>query len=298
LKGYAPFSTLFSLKLLNLVKGATMQTDLEVSDNELIRELHSKDLCVENTEKDPLDKALDFQQLKMSDPRLTRFIPVEVYYSQSAPIPDGTRMDYAFSTVPAFSMTATKFDEEVWLAAEEFQDANPTTFISRVQIIYAIMVFMYMNQGNRVANPPNPTGGQTPDSEMGLEVFVAYFPAYLRLHEIYRLGAYIDPFYMIRSLYAREATIPSFRVDAPDLDSKWAKVTKNEGLQNGVQNPFASLTPAMMEGSALGGPYLQFGSISLSTIHQLMGLGSIWTIGLLEPVSAKQSAFGLFAFPA
>jgi hypothetical protein len=118
-------------------------------------------------------------------------------------------------------------------------------------------------QGNRVALPAEPgSGDQSLDSEMRLEVFVAYFPAYLRLHEIYRLGAYVDPFYMIQSLYAGEATVPSFRVVAPGLDSKWAKVTQNQGLISVAENPFAFLTPALMEGSALGGPYLQFGSIS------------------------------------
>lgn len=73
------------------------------------------------------------------------------------------------------------------------------------------------------------------------------------------------------------------------------------GALKDFEHPFALLTPAMQEGSALGGPFLPL-ECTLSDVHHRMGLGSICTIGLpLMPTSieanGRECCYRLYAFP-
>ncbi|KAL2675403.1 hypothetical protein Neosp_011587 [[Neocosmospora] mangrovei] len=184
-------------------------------------------------------------------------------------------------------------------AAREFQNANPTTFISRVQLIHAALVYFWIRSSKdlrgEAARPDStdPKGHFVPDVAMG--VFLAYFPTWLKFHELFRLGAYIHPFDFISNVYSNDLKVSDqYLVHGESLEAKF-------GALKDFGDPFALLTPAMQEGSALGGPFLPL-ECTLSEVHHRMGLGSIWTIGLpLMPASieenGKKSCYRVYAFP-
>ncbi|RSM21048.1 hypothetical protein CDV31_000096 [Fusarium ambrosium] len=126
-------------------------------------------------------------------------------------------------------------------------------------------------------------------------VFLAYFPTWLKFHELFRLGAYIHPFDFISNAYSNDLKASDqYLVHGDTWEAKFRALKDFE-------DPFALLTPAMQEGSALGGPFLPL-ECTLSELHHRMGLGSIWTIGLpLMPASinqnGKKSYYRLYAFP-
>ncbi|RSL64979.1 hypothetical protein CEP54_004479 [Fusarium duplospermum] len=126
-------------------------------------------------------------------------------------------------------------------------------------------------------------------------VFLAYFPTWLKFHELFRLGAYIHPFDFISNVYSNDLEASNeYLVHGDRWESKF-------GALKDFGDPFALLAPAMQEGSALGGPFLPL-ECTLSEVHHRMGLGSIWTIGLpLMPASVKENGgkswYRLYAFP-
>ncbi|EEU48857.1 uncharacterized protein NECHADRAFT_75428 [Fusarium vanettenii 77-13-4] len=126
-------------------------------------------------------------------------------------------------------------------------------------------------------------------------VFLAYFPTWLKFHELFRLGAYIHPFDFISSVYTRDLWASDrYKVYGGSWEAEF-------GSLKDFEDPFAFLTPAMQEGSALGGPFLPL-ECTLSEVHHRMGLGSIWTIGLpLMPApieeNGKKSCYRVYAFP-
>lgn len=155
-----------------------------------------------------------------------------------------------------------------------FQRRNPTTFISRVQIIYAVLCYFWIKR-----DPENQAeydrDSKTAVPNVNLGPFIAYFGAYLKFHEIFRLGAYAHPFDLISEWYKRDCAYSSrFEVTGDEWERVFAM------LEAKAVEPFAILVPSMLEGSSLGGPFLpQEHGWTLSDIQHRMGLGSIWTIG-------------------
>lgn len=169
--------------------------------------------------------------------------------------------------------------------------ANPTTFISKRQIIYAALVYFWMKSGKNFRAPPSRNiKHQVHELPMGL--FIAYFPTWLKFHELLRLGGYIHPFDFISAVYDDDMTISDrYQVEEADYEAKFG------GLKD-FEAPFALLSPAMQEGSALSGPFLPL-KWTLGEVHHHMGLGSIWTIGLpLMPCDALSlRSYRLYAYP-
>jgi hypothetical protein len=131
-----------------------------------------------------------------------------------------------------------------------------------------------------------------------LGVFIAYFPVWLKFHELFRLGAYGHPIDFIHDTHLKDNTVSmeDFAIRGDDWEKKFDLLRK-------FAKPFAFLTPAMQEGSALGGPFLPTNGFSLTEIHQLMELGSIWTIGSpVMPATTKATdgsvSFQLLALPS
>lgn len=113
--------------------------------------------------------------------------------------------------------------------------------------------------------------GALPHVDLG--VFIAYFPTWLKFHELFRLGAYTHPLEFISAQYENDwRASEEYSVSYHDWETEFSELKC-------CMTPFAYLSPAMQEGSALAGPFLP-SSWSLSDIHHYMGLGSIWTIGL------------------
>jgi len=298
IKYWIPFSTLFEKDALSLLKQATFPVPDEkenevIGDNDLFQTLYSGDFQTHNNEHHALDRAFAFRDHHVTQPRLSRYIPLESQLRESSldvePI-------YSYFALPAFAMTGASFDRDIWEAARAFQKGNPTTYITRIQIVYAILVWIWLVADvHRRMEPAMPTTMEAP-APVRLEVFVAYFPSYLKLHELRRLGAYIHPFVLIWKLYQNDiCTSNQFAVKS--MGPTWRKIIKSQDLQNASKEPFAFLTPAMVEGSALGGPFLQTESYALSEIHHLMSLGSIWSIGLPEASVNSKSVYGIYAFP-
>ncbi|KAI8688993.1 hypothetical protein NCS55_00155000 [Fusarium keratoplasticum] len=151
-------------------------------------------------------------------------------------------------------------------AAREFQNANPTTYILRIQLIHAALMYFWVksskNLRGEAARPDNPylKGYFVPDLAMG--VFLAYFPTWLKFHELFRLGAYIHPFDFISSVYSGDLKASDqYFVHGASWEAKF-------GALKDFEDPFALLTPAMQEGSALGGPFLPL-ECTLSEVHHL-----------------------------
>ncbi|RMJ10469.1 hypothetical protein CDV36_009910 [Fusarium kuroshium] len=108
-------------------------------------------------------------------------------------------------------------------------------------------------------------------------VFLAYFPTWLKFHELFRLGAYIHPFDFISSVYSNDLKASDqYLVRGDNWEAKF-------GDLKDFEDPFALLTPAMQEGSALGGPFLPL-ECTLSEVHHRMEDG-------------KKSCYRLYAFP-
>lgn len=126
--------------------------------------------------------------------------------------------------------------------------------------------------------------------------FIAYFPTYLKFHELFRLGAYCHPFDLIDELYRRDQeTHSDYTVKGDSWDTAFGDLKTFE------DGPFAFLSPAMQEGSALAGPFLPI-DCTLHEVHHYMGLGSIWGIGLPGMPATVcndegMAHFGLFAYP-
>jgi hypothetical protein len=157
-------------------------------------------------------------------------------------------------------------------------------------------VYFWINEdrlGRPEGNRPRTKKYEVPFVDMG--VFLLYFPTWLKFHELYRLGAYTHPNDFITAQYQNDVqTSADYAVLVHDWATKFAELISQ-------QEPFAFLTPAMLEGSALGGPFLPT-KWSLGAIHHYMGLGSIWTIGLSfmpssTVVEGNSFCYRLFAFP-
>ncbi|KAH7266808.1 uncharacterized protein BKA55DRAFT_684087 [Fusarium redolens] len=104
--------------------------------------------------------------------------------------------------------------------------------------------------------------------------FIAYFPSWVKFHELFRFDAYLHPFDFISKNYQRDLQVSAqvFAINGVNWEDRF------EALK-AFAIPFAFLNPPMQEGSTLGEPFLPLNELSLPGVHQLMGLGSIWTIG-------------------
>lgn len=109
------------------------------------------------------------------------------------------------------------------------------------------------------------------------------------------LGRTATHFDLINELYRRDQETHS---DYTVMGDSWD--TAFGDLKTFEDGPFAFLSPAMQEGSALAGPFLPI-DCTLHEVHHYMGLGSIWGIGL-PGMSATvcndegMAHFGLFAY--
>ncbi|KAF5575235.1 hypothetical protein FPCIR_13228 [Fusarium pseudocircinatum] len=138
---------------------------------------------------------------------------------------------------------------------------NPTTFITKIQIVYAAIMWFWALRDNRRLGDQESTGRKTPFESVEMGPFIAYFPS------------------------------------GVDWEDRF-------GALKAFATPFAFLNPSMQEASTLDEPFLPLNELSLPGVHQLMGLGSIWTIGpslMASPEvlgNSKTACYRLFAFPA
>lgn len=316
--GWIPFSPLFSATQLAKLKKAAFgftHAELEPVEAEVRAEMTAYSKLetgginpVGNdgqlTGPHPLNGAYVFKDCDIDNqPRRKRWVPLQV---QLARHEQGQRKDftnYLFFSLPAFGLTGQTFGESIWKTTKEFQKQHPTTYISRIQIIYAALVYLWI-VGDPACQPrparwPRSHGEGVPEGP-GMAVFIAYFPTYLKFHELHRLGAYAHPFDLVTKLYTNDThRHQDFRIRN---DNSWQVKFKDLApmLDDG---PFAFLAPAMIEGSALGGPFLPLSHFTLSEVHHYMGLGSIWTIGLPD-MAIRSTLFddnephlGLYAQP-
>ncbi|OIW28849.1 hypothetical protein CONLIGDRAFT_715304 [Coniochaeta ligniaria NRRL 30616] len=282
IKNWVPFSSLFDKERLHHFKLATF-SEGQSSDDKAMGSLVANGFKHHDiVNPHPLDEAVAFSGDTMYRPRLSRYIPMQVQAKEQSP-PAPNSCVYTWFALPAFAMTSTTWDPSIWEAAREFQASNPTTYITRIQVVYAILVWLWISKNVEK------------DHQVPMEVFVAYFPTYMKFHEVRRLGAYTEPFELVRSLYHRD--LDGNNCFMVRVDNGWTKKVES-ALQNITEGgPFAFLTPAMIEGSALGGPFLEFESYTLSEIHHLSGLGSIWTIGLPDSGVNMSSSYALYGYP-
>lgn len=106
--------------------------------------------------------------------------------------------------------------------------------------------------------------------------FITYFPTYLKFHELFRLGAYCHPFDLIDEFYRRDqGTHSDYTVKGDSWDTAF------EDLKTFEDGPFAFLSPAMQEGSALAGPFLPI-DWTLHEVHHYMGLAQFGVSDYLE----------------
>ncbi|KAI8719553.1 hypothetical protein NCS52_00736400 [Fusarium sp. LHS14.1] len=287
---FAPLSPLLTAKRLRDLKVALWASRKGIaatningaveqkSEQGALRRLEQKGIDLSEKGDHPLDSIAAFREHSFHQPRSSRVVSCDTHADFSKDdIPDS--LQQYFFTFPAF--------------AREFQNANPTTFISRVQLIHAALVYFWIRTSKDLRGDTDSKGHFVPDVATG--VFLAYFPTWLKFHELFRLGAYIHPFDFISSVYSNDLKMSDqYLVHGESLEAKF-------GALKDFGDPFALLTPAMQEGSALGGPFLPL-ECTLSEVHHRMGLGSIWTIGLpLMPVSIEENGkmrhYRLYAFP-
>lgn len=165
-----------------------------------------------------------------------------------------------------------------------------------MQIIHAVKTWFWIEAcSNRRAEPGR---GLLPVKPVDLGVFIAYFPTWLKYHELYRLGAYGHPFDFISTNYASDLDASQdYQVRGTEWEKSFA------ALGNSINEPFAFLTPAMQDGSALGGPFLPTKGLNLTEIHEMMHLGSIWSIGppimpaVLAEFFGNKACYSHLAFP-
>ena len=165
-----------------------------------------------------------------------------------------------------------------------------------MQIIHAVQAWFWIEAcSNRRAEPGR---GILPVKPVSLGVFIAYFPTWLKYHELYRLGAYGHPYDFISTNYASDLNASrDYRVQGAEWEKSFAS------LGSSVNEPFAFLTPAMQDGSALGGPFLPTKGLNLTEIHEMMHLGSIWSIGppvmpaALPDINGSKPCYSHLAFP-
>lgn len=250
IKYWIPFSTLFEMDALSLLKQATFpvpdeQEEDVVGDNDLLQIIYSGDFQTPNNEPHPLDRAFAVRDHHITQPRLSRHIPMEAQFKESSSLDD--EPIYSYFALPAFAMTGTSFDQGIWKTARAFQKGNPTTYITRIQIVYAILVWIWFTEDvHRRMEPAMPATLEAP-SPVRLEVFVAYFPPYLKLHELRRLGAYIHPFVLIRSLHQNDMGT-SNHYAVKNMGLTWRKIIESPNLQTASKGPFAFLTRPWWKG--------------------------------------------------
>ncbi|RSL70963.1 hypothetical protein CEP53_001641 [Fusarium sp. AF-6] len=177
---------------------------------------------------------------------------------------------------------------------QETKEMIVAPFLQRGSLVY-FWVRSNKDLRREAARPNDPQLKGHFVSDLTMGVFLAYFPTWLKFHELFRLGAYIHPFDFISNAYSNDLKASDqYLVHGDTWEAKFRALKDFE-------DPFALLTPAMQEGSALGGPFLPL-ECTLSELHHRMGLGSIWTIGLpLMPASinqnGKKSHYRLYTFP-
>ncbi|KAI1072141.1 hypothetical protein LB507_003278 [Fusarium sp. FIESC RH6] len=165
-----------------------------------------------------------------------------------------------------------------------------------MQIIHAVHAWFWIEAcSNRRAEPGR---GLLPVKPVDLGVFIAYFPTWLKYHELYRLGAYGHPYDFISTNYASDLNASQdYQVQGTEWEKSFA------ALGCSVNEPFAFLTPARQDGSALGGPFLPTKGLNLTEIHEMMHLGSIWSIGppvmpsVVTEFIGNNACYSYLAFP-
>jgi len=165
-----------------------------------------------------------------------------------------------------------------------------------MQIIHAVKTWFWIEDS--IDRRAEPTRGPFPINPVDLGVFIAYFPTWLKYHELYRLGAYGHPYDFISTNYENDLNASQeYQVRGTGWEERFAT------LGCSVNEPFALLTPAMQDGSALGGPFLPANGLSLTEIHEMMHLGSIWSMGppimpaVLAEIDGKKACYSRLAFP-
>nr|CEG04315.1 unnamed protein product [Fusarium clavum] len=148
-----------------------------------------------------------------------------------------------------------------------------------MQIIHAVKSWFWIEAcSKRKAEPARDFILVEP---VDLGVFIAYFPTWLKYHELYRLGAYGHPYDFISTNYANDLNVSK---EYQVRGTGWEEMFETFGRD--VQQPFVFLTPAMQDGSALGGPFLPTDGLS----------PPIMPASLTE-IDGKKACYSHLAFP-
>ncbi|KAK7408344.1 hypothetical protein QQX98_009492 [Neonectria punicea] len=91
----------------------------------------------------PLDHAVAFKGHDLNTAREGRFVPWECQPTAYKQQPDRSTT-YPYFALPAFGLTGMTFTDSVWKAVDSFRKANSTTYITHVQILYAALVYFWL----------------------------------------------------------------------------------------------------------------------------------------------------------
>lgn len=178
------------------------------------------------------------------------------------------------------------------------------TYILQSTVILAILIYQWISDqelgqcGRQLASEPNRKGNHDLLlTDPGWITFLAYFPAFLLLHETHRLDAYcqMDSFDFTHMAYQNDISQYAGTFSRPKAAEQHS-IYQNSMLSTALleeikdSNPTTYLTPAMLEGPALSGPYLlqhidgiQDGAmyeLNLGELHCQLGWRSIWNMSL------------------
>lgn len=244
-----------------------------------------------------LDQLSVMAQYDFKKPKGARFIDRQTGHQHSK---QNDLLCFDWFCLPGFKLPKHWPDQMVQAIAAIQSRYLKGTYILQSTVILATLVYQWiLDQGRRphgrpLASEPNRRIKHDPElTDPGWITFLAYFPAFLLFHETHRLGAYCHPFDFVQKAYQNDILRDAERFSLPKEQlSIYQDFMSSSGLLEGMKNPvpIVYLTPAMLEGSALSGPYLeqhvdskQNGTIhklNVSEIHCHLGWGSVWNMSL------------------
>lgn len=252
-KYIVPFATLFQEERLKDLKLAIIDahlgpvpnsTDLkERLDQEKVKEekswvaLTEHGLTASHMESHPLDGILAFQDYPSTTTRLNRLIPFETQVSSSTNL--YTELSFTSFALPVFKMDEELASDDAQKAAGDFQKKNPTTFITKQQIIYAITLWFWIEKDEgRQAEPTRANGQKNKTIKIlpvRLGAFIAYFPAWLKFHELFHLGAYGHPYDFISANYTKDLAVSqSYLVRGNDWEKEQTDLYEPKKIRHSI----------------------------------------------------------------
>lgn len=199
------------------------------------------------------------------------------------------KFTYDWFALPGFPVLVKHLPKSVWSAASNVQKELEGTYISRSTIILAAMIYKWVLLDDFLRGENCRESKRTRTTKLvedpGFLRFAAYFPSWFLFHETNRIGAYGHPFDFVNAKYAEDMASDMrqdlFSLPEPKAEENKTFLGKFDVLNDKVEaGPVVFMSPAMMEGSAMAGPYLPINNHTLSDVHACLGWGSVWNLGL------------------